>query len=212
MSRRDRIGPHLRAQLTNGRAWLHWRQRQWAAPSTPSVKRGVLARHYIPGSAWVETGTYRGDTTAFLARLAPRVISLEPDDVLYRQARLRFEADSRVVLLNGTSESVFEQAVRSVSGPACFWLDGHYSGPGTHLAAEETPVLWELDVISRHLSRLGRVAVLVDDFREFPPRSRRQEDSRYPTREALVEWAVKHDLDWTVEHDIFIATSGPVGG
>lgn len=211
MSRRDRMGTHLRAQLTNGRAWLHWRQRQWAAPSAPSVKRGVLARHCIPGSAWVETGTYRGDTTAFLATLAPRVISIEPDDVLYRQAERRFGGDSRVVLLHGTSENSFEQVVASLSGPACFWLDGHYSGPGTHLAVGETPILWELDVISRHLSRLGRVAVLVDDFREFPSRSRRKDDSRYPTRETLVEWAVSHDLDWTVEHDIFIATSGYSG-
>jgi hypothetical protein len=211
VSRRHRIGTHLRAQVTNGRDWLRWRRGQWSAPSAPSVKRAVLARHYVQGSTWVETGTYRGDTTAYLAKLAPHVISIEPDDVLYREARRRFEGVSRVTLIHGTSEGAFEEAVLSISGPACFWLDGHYSGPGTHLADLVTPILWELDVIGRHLGRLEQVAVLIDDFREFPSRSSDRGASRYPDREVLVEWAVMHGLDWTVEHDIFIATSGSGG-
>ncbi len=211
MSMRHRIGTHLRAQVTNGRGWLRWRRGQWSAPSAPSVKRAVLARHYIQGSTWIETGTYRGDTTAYLAKLAPRVVSIEPDDVLYRGAKRRFEGDGRVSLIHGTSESAFEEAVRSISGPACFWLDGHYSGPGTYLADDETPILWELDVIARHLGRLKRVVVLIDDFREFPSRSSDRAAFRYPSRDTLVEWATAHDLGWTVEHDIFVATSGSGG-
>lgn len=202
----------VRAQFVNGRAWLNWRRRMWSSPSAPSVKRGVLARHHIAGATWVETGTYRGDTTAFLAKLGGRVISLEPDDGLYSKTSRRFVGDDRVTLLHGTSESLFIDVVASVKGPVCFWLDGHYSGPGTFLADSPTPVSWELEVIARNLGRLSDVAVLVDDFREFPSRERIAGDESYPTREALVSWAVANSLDWTVEHDIFIATSSALNG
>lgn len=160
----------------------------------------------------METGTYRGDTTLFLAKLAGSVVSLEPDDALYRQACVRFRGDERVTLLHGTSENLFGDVVSSVTGPACFWLDGHYSGPGTFLADAYTPISWELQVIARNLDRLGAVAVLVDDFREFPSRELAAGAEAYPTREALVAWAAANSLDWTVEHDIFIATSRALDG
>lgn len=209
MPLRNRLRVNLRALLINARSLREWRGRQWAPPSAPLAKRGVLARHNVTSATWVETGTYRGDTTAFLATLAPLVISIEPDEKLFGEARQRFVGNRRIELLHGTSESLLEGVVSSLSGPVCFWLDGHYSGPGTFRARDDTPILWELDVISRHLDRLGPTTVLIDDFREFPSRSSMRANSRYPARELLVEWAAAHGLFWTVEHDAFIAVSEP---
>lgn len=202
----ESVKAEARRLLVDNRAALQWWRRRWAAPSAPAVKRRVLARHCIPGATWVETGTYRGDTTAFLARLGESVISIEPDAQLHASATARFAGNPRVRLVRGTSEEVFDDVVADLSGPVCFWLDGHFSGNGTHQADADTPITWELEVIGRRIGSLRPLAVLVDDFREFPTGPSRGTSS-YPTRQSLVEWASTHGLAWTVEHDIFAAST-----
>lgn len=205
------IKANARRLFVDSRAALQWWRREWASPAAPSVKRRVLKRHSIPGATWVETGTYRGDTTAFLSRLGQGVVSIEPDLQLYVGASKRFANDERIRLINGTSQEVLEAVLQTLAGPVCFWLDGHFSGPGTYRSDHDTPIEFELDAIARRLSSLQPVCVLVDDFREFPPASAPGVSS-YPTRHSLVEWAVANDLAWSVEHDIFIATSQTIDG
>jgi hypothetical protein len=108
-------------------------------------------------------------------------------------------------MVEGSSEEHFESVVSGLAGPTCFWLDGHYSGQGTYRAAIETPISHELSVIERNLARLSPLVVLVDDFREFPSVSSKSALADYPTREFLVEWSQRNGLDWSVEHDIFLA-------
>ncbi|NDF15920.1 hypothetical protein EB061_11460, partial [bacterium] len=67
----------------------------------------------------------------------------------------------------------------------------------------ETPIREELEVIGQHLSRLGKVRVLIDDLRCFDPHSEIFRD--YPSLDYLVEWSQKHGLHWSIEQDIFIA-------
>lgn len=201
----ERSGPRLRAGLIDKREWARWRRRQWDAPSPPSVKRCVLARHHVPGATWVETGTYRGDTTEYLARLSGSVISIEPDVSLHQRASIRFANDPRIRLVRGTSEEVFEGVVNSLTGPVCFWLDGHFSGPGTYEGPATTPILQELDCIAARIPHFSALAVLVDDFREFGSSAETRDDAGYPSRDTLVDWARDCGLSWAVEHDILVA-------
>lgn len=205
------VKAEARQLFVDSRAAFRWWRREWAAPAAPAVKRRVLKRYSIPGATWVETGTYRGDTTAFLARLGASVVSLEPDPDLFANARRRFALNGRISLINGTSEEALESVVEDLNGPVCFWLDGHFSGAGTYQSGNDTPIAWELDVIARRIPTLQAVSVLVDDFREFPSVSSLK-GSTYPTRQSLVEWAVVNDLAWSVEHDIFIATTQSLDG
>lgn len=205
------IKAEARRLFVDSRAAFNWWRREWAAPSAPAVKRRVLKRHSIPGATWVESGTYRGDTTAFLARLAGSVVSIEPDAHLYAKATRRFANDDRIKLVKGTSEEVLEEVLQALEGPVCFWLDGHFSGAGTHQSDVDTPIAWELEAIARQLPSLQPICVLVDDFREFSPVPSSGK-SNYPTRQSLVEWAATSNLAWSVEHDIFIATTQVVDG
>jgi hypothetical protein len=180
-----------------------WRERGYAAPSPTFVKRGVLARQGVPAATWVETGTFQGDTTAFLAERAAKVISIEPEPALYAAVAQRFAGRSNVELHNGLSEQVLPRVLPALRGDVCFWLDGHYSAGFTHKGPVDTPIVDELEAIGGALGGWAKVAVLVDDVRCFEPAN--PEFADYPERGLLVRWAEQHRLHWSIEHDIFVA-------
>ncbi|NBO18349.1 MAG: hypothetical protein EBV03_03815 [Proteobacteria bacterium] len=189
--------------LSGVRDCLQWRKRGYASPSPHFIKRGCLLRNGLPSATWVETGTFLGQTTQLLAKHGTRVYSIEPEPGLFARARKLFSSHGNVEILNGTSEDVFPTLLPRLSGDVNFWLDGHYSAGITFKGPQDTPILDELDCISRNIDRFGRICVLVDDIRCFNPRL--PEYSTYPSLDALVAWATRHRLDWHIEHDIFIA-------
>jgi hypothetical protein len=186
-----------------------WKSSQYAMPAPQEVKWAVLRRYGGPADTWVETGTYLGDTTDFLASTAKHVYSIEPAPELVTRARHRFQDNARVTIVAGLSEDTLGPILDELAGPVSFWLDGHYSAGITHRGPEDTPIRAELTVIEEHLPRLGPVTVLVDDVRLFDPRI--PEFSSYPPRAWLVSWAERNHLVWNIEHDIFAAWT-PVDG
>jgi hypothetical protein len=196
----------LKRWVSNFRDWQDWRRRGWAAPSPDFIKRDVLLRHGWPEATWVETGTYRGDTTARLAAAARHVVSLEPAEGLYQAALQRFAGMPKVELLNATSEQAFPALLPRLEGGVAFWLDGHFSGGPTFRGPSDTPIVDELAAIGEHLARWPRVAVLVDDLRLFTGAVHAY--GPYPPLSVLVEWAAQHGLAWHIEHDIFVARKG----
>lgn len=199
-----RIG-HLINYLLPGRVrrmeMATWKARGYAAPSPPHIKRTVLLRLGLPEAVWVETGTYVGDTTAFLAEQAKQVYSIEPGPDLYEQARRRFARTKNVEVIFGTSEQVLPELLERLSGDVSFWLDGHYSAGLTFQGEKDTPIKEELAAIAKALPRLGKVVILVDDVRCFDPAD--PVFAGYPTRDWLVQWACSQGLRWHIEHDIF---------
>ena len=201
-----RLEPTLRA--------VDWVQAGAPMPAPWAVKMRVLERYMIPGAAWVETGTYLGETTAFLAERSPQVVSLEPAPTLWEKAAQKFAGSDRVTVLNKSSEDGFLETFGLIqSSRVCFWLDGHYSGGSTFSGLENTPILQELGLIASKLNdgRLTQVAVFIDDVREFASLNRERVGNPgaagYPPLRVLVNWAEELDLVWLVEHDIFIARS-----
>lgn len=166
----------------------------------------VLSNYSLPQGIWIETGTYKGETTRFLATLGPRVHTIEPGRELVEMARKANLGDN-VVIHEGLSEDVLPSLLEGLSGHVNFWLDGHWSSGDTFRGPVDTPVEAELAEISRNLWRLSSVAVFVDDFRCFVNWENRSVYDGYPPPEFLVNWAIENGLRWTVEHDIFIAVS-----
>lgn len=185
------------------RAQLLWVRMKWPVPTPDPVKRAVMHRHGQPTGVWVETGTYLGTTTAFLAASAEHVYSIEPDPQLAARARARFARNDRVTIIEGLSEVELPALLPRLDGPVSFWLDGHYSFGITHKGPTDTPIQAELSAIEGHLLRFKDTTVLVDDFRIFVPDDPLYAD--YPTRSWLVGWADRNGLPWTVEYDIFVA-------
>lgn len=173
-------------------------------PAPTSVKWGVLYRWGKPDGTWIETGTHLGHTTEFLATRAKYVFSIEPDPEMASGARERFLSISNVTIINGLSEDHIGEILDSVSGPVSLWLDGHFSGPGTHQGPIDTPIQQELEAVRNRLHKFEEISILVDDVRCFDPA--RPEFASYPNRTWLVNWADECKLNWHIEHDIFIAT------
>ncbi|HUF55573.1 MAG TPA: class I SAM-dependent methyltransferase [Thermohalobaculum sp.] len=183
------------------RAMRAWKARDFAGFAPRFIKEAVLKRHGKPDTQWVETGTYLGQTTAFLARFSPRVYTIEPEPELFDRARERF-ADGHVTVIRGTSEEVLPALLPDLSGDVNFWLDGHYTSEITYMGDQACPIEDELNAIEANLGNFADVRILVDDVRCFT--GGRSHGGSYPSIDYLVDWARRYGFTWSIEHDIFI--------
>ncbi len=179
-----------------------WAAREYIAPSPQSVKSLCLLRNNLPNSTWVETGTYYGDTSDLLSRHAIKVITIEPEPSLFAKALNRFSSQSNVTVLNGISEEILPKILPSLDGNICFWFDGHYSAGETFAGPNDCPLIEELESIAQNIDRFDAVSILIDDIRLC---SKPHAYGTYPSLDYLVDFARSKNLDWYIEHDIFIA-------
>jgi hypothetical protein len=114
---------------------------------------------------FIEAGTYKGATTAWFARHADNVVSVELDDGLFEAAQRRFANTPNVAIIHGDSMTEIPKIVANCPTPPLVFLDGHYSGPGTAVGEEMEPA-------QSTLSGLANVAppgstIVIDDLRLF---------------------------------------------
>jgi len=108
----------------------------------------------------VETGTYHGEMVAALKNDFDRVFSIECDVDLARRASHRFASDPKIRILQGESQVVLPELMKSLAEPALFWLDaGYHVWDGLPRNLQRLPT--ELAAILGH-SVQGHV-VLIDD-------------------------------------------------
>lgn len=123
-------------------------------------------------NVFVETGTFTGDTVEYLKNSFKKVVSIELAKDLANKAKIRFENDDNVAIIEGDSGKVLKGIVEEINEPILFWLDGHYSseffiGDEYFVTAKSdlnTPVEEEIKTIL--LSRKDHV-ILIDDARLF---------------------------------------------
>lgn len=178
-----------------------WAGRGYREHSPQFIKESLFRTHGVPGAPWVETGTFLGTTTRFLARWFPKVYTVEPSDKYYRAAVAQF-AGQNVEVINAPSEEALPALLPRLHGSLNFWLDGHYSAGETYKGETECPVEPELAAIAANLDHLDRVSILIDDVRLFFPDVTVHKD--YPTLDYLVDWCRANGFEWRIEHDIFI--------
>jgi hypothetical protein len=121
-------------------------------------------------NAFVETGTFRGDTIAEVAEYFDEVYSIELSAELSEAASARFATQPRVTILHGSSSQKLAEIRSAFDGKsALFWLDAHWCvASGTAGASSQCPLLDEL----RAINILNEQSViLIDDARLFlaPP-------------------------------------------
>lgn len=187
---------------------LKWLRSRFRGPAPHFVKMNFLSLAKNV-DVWIETGTYLGQTTRKLAGMGGRVISIEPSSEFATMAAKRLSSFPNIQILNALSEDVLDQTISSIEftkeKSIAFWLDGHFSEGNTFLGPLETPIETELEVISSHLRNFESIWVYVDDFRCFV-----KSEKDYPAPSVLVNWAIRNNLNWTVENDIFLATSSSI--
>ena len=185
------------------REFVQFLRRNFDAPYPTFIKRKTLVSHSIENAAWIETGTYMGSTTQFLAKRYPKVTTIEPSAYFFRFSESRLKRSRNVATLFGPSEVHFETALNGNQKEVNIWLDGHFSEGGTFLGDSVSPIVHELEIIARHKSKFNSIRVFVDDVRLF------QRDgwqaTGYPPFVFLLDWALVNGFVWEIQNDIFIA-------
>lgn len=153
-----RAGRHMRAWTDAGRP----------APVPHPVKvRNILAVAEIFGlKTLVETGTQAGATLAATLAYFERLYSIEIYEPSVIAARRRFAACPKVEIIQGDSATQLPLLIAKIEEPALFWLDGHYSGSGTGMGEEHSPIVAEIRHI-REMRPARRDAIIIDDARLF---------------------------------------------
>jgi hypothetical protein len=128
------------------------------------ITSDVFSRY--PNSTLVETGSWHGDgISAALDAGFGRVLSVELSADLYGGLARKYKGDARVQLWHGASEFLLGEMIASLTEPATFWLDAHYSSGDTARGSSITPILFELASIAAH--PIKNHTLLIDDVRLF---------------------------------------------
>lgn len=120
--------------------------------------------------AFVETGTYKGDSVDGIRHLFPEIHTIELSKEYYQSAKSRFDKHSNIHLYLGDSSVVIKDVVKKIGGKSiCFWLDAHWcADENTGGKDSQCPLLKEL----RGIGTLNdRSLIMIDDARMFlsPP-------------------------------------------
>jgi hypothetical protein len=134
------------------------------APAPEAKREHLLAifrrrRHEI----FVESGTYLGDTVAYLRPHARRIVSIEVEPKLCADAARRFRGDDAIEIVEGDALTLLPGILARCESPPLVWLDGHFSGGVTGQGAEIEPA----PAILESLRVPAGTTVVVDDLRMF---------------------------------------------
>lgn len=135
---------------------------EWGGPFNGQRARQALFHDIIKSCrpcAIVETGTYRGNTTEFLADTGLPIYSIEVDQFNYGFARARLRRRRNVSLFQGDSRATLHKLIdgplRALANDSSlfFYLDAHWN--------DDLPLAEELELI---FSRCSAAVVMIDDF------------------------------------------------
>lgn len=149
--------------------------------------RDLCKLHYF-----VETGTYRGDTTRLVSPLFDRVYTIEGSEVRYEAAD-SLEWPDNVTRICGDSGEALSRVLGSIDDPCLIFLDAHWIANGLPLANDPLqenlppcPLRNELEAIARSRWN-GNHALMIDDAHFFmrPPYAHRGSYDDYPSLDQI---------------------------
>ena len=116
-------------------------------------------RDACQAEAFIETGTYRGDTAAWAAGEFNQVFTIEIDPALHAAAKERLYSFHTVSCLLGDCRTTLETLLPTLAGKRVLvWLDAHHCGNEDR----DSPLLKEIELINK---ALPDAAILIDDAR-----------------------------------------------
>jgi hypothetical protein len=188
--------------LKNKRKLIDW----WTIPDY-STKRKIILSEAIKfnrSEVFIETGTFMGNTVAFLEKSFDKLYSIELSKDLALKAAKRFEGIRNVTIIQGDSTTEIARLLSTLNTPVLFWLDGHYSSEFwegdeyiiTAKGEKATPILEELTQISNH--SIKNHLILIDDARLF------KGENDYPKLSILKDFVCKQfpNYSFKVKNDI----------
>ena len=198
---------HFIWSFKNRKSLKNWRARNFSPPSPDVIKHQILMNNNLKDSLWIETGTYYGETTKLLSKISKKTISIEADKNLFETSNRILKKFKNVEILNGKSEDLLDKVISKNLNfqNVCIYLDAHLCQDhlkNTKTFGNEntaTPILNELEIITKYLANFEKIVVLIDDIRLFQGKFQ-----NYPDKNALVNWCKENNFLWEIEQDIFI--------
>ena len=194
--------------LKNRKYFKNWKKRQFSPPSPEFIKHDILKSNTLENCLWIESGTYYGDTTNMLSKIANKVISIEADERLSNLAKKKFEKTENIEIILGKSEDLLKNILKKnyIYKNVCIYLDAHLCQD--HLINKKTfgneetgtPIKMELNSIEKEKNNFDNINLLIDDIRLFDTNFQ-----NYPSKNYLVDWCEKNSFKWEILQDIFIA-------
>jgi len=144
--------------------YWYWKLRGEPVRSPHLVKqrtvREYAGRYHL--RVLVETGTYYGEMVAAMRRDFDQIYSVEYVPELADRAQKKFSRWPHIHILQGDSQRVIPELLKSLDRPALFWLDaGYYGWAG--LQGDRQRLTTELEAILEHPVP-GHI-ILMDDAR-----------------------------------------------
>ena len=146
---------------------IRWVIKSRRLPLPFLLKRRILL-YYIKNNGleyFVETGTCYGDMLMGIKNHVKKAISIEIDKKLFLSAVKRFENDEHIEIILGDSSTMLPSIIKGIDKPTLFYLDAHYSGPGTGKGTTDTPLLSELKLLLK--MDIKKHIILIDDARHL---------------------------------------------
>lgn len=118
---------------------------------------------------FIETGTYKGDTTIVAASVFAHVYTMEINRALYEQVQEKLVPFPNIHSYHGDSVKILPEIMKQSTGDCMWFLDAHQSGSDTGNNGTNVPLYDEFEAIFglevNHSPRRG--IVIVDDVRLF---------------------------------------------
>ena len=198
---------HFIWSFKNRKSLKNWRARNFSPPSPDVIKHQILMNNNLKDSLWIETGTYYGETTKLLSKISKKTISIEADKNLFETSNKILKNFKNVEILNGKSEDLLDKVISKNLNfkNVCIYLDAHLCQDhlkNTKTFGNEntaTPILNELEIVSKYVASFEKIVVLIDDIRLFQGKFQ-----NYPNKNTLVSWCKENNFLWEIEQDIFI--------
>ena len=168
----------------------------------------LIKDHYAI-KLFIETGTFKGQTSSWASGIFHDVITVENSKVLFDRAIRNLAVHKNLLCLYGNSAQVLQKVLAEIDQPALFWLDAHWCGGPTHDHADSFPLLDEIRIIKQ--SNFDHI-IMIDDARYFlkPPPEPQNPDT-WPGLKEITELLNKDEKYFTfVSEDIIV--SMPVSG
>jgi len=158
---------------------------------------------------FIETGTFKGQTSSWAAGIFRNVITIENSKELFDLAVLNLASLKNLRCQYGNSAIELKKILAEINEPALFWLDAHWCGGPTHDHADLFPLLDEIKVVKQ--SDFNHI-IMIDDARFFlKPPPEPQDPDTWPGLKEITELLNQDDNYFTfVSEDIIV--SMPVSG
>ena len=126
------------------------------SPLFYEIIKNTQTNHYI------ETGAYLGNGIRCVLNNYKNVHSIELSEKWYNHNVEQFKNNNNVKMYLGDSKKILPELLKTINEPVTIYLDAHYSGGSTALGDEETPLLFELEILK---NRTYDDIIIIDDCR-----------------------------------------------